>query len=65
MKKDSQLQIKLLIIHGKAKGYLTYLDIHNFLSKKIINSKKMKNIIKMINNMGIQIMNKLPKKKII
>ncbi|QCI27050.1 RNA polymerase sigma factor RpoD [Buchnera aphidicola] len=63
MKKDSQLQIKLLIIHGKAQGYLTYLDIHNFLSKKMIHSKKMKNIIKMINNMGIKIMNTVPKKK--
>ncbi|CAL4318122.1 RNA polymerase sigma factor RpoD [Buchnera aphidicola] len=62
MEYNSQLQIKMLIIHGKNQGYLTYMDIHNFLSKEIINSKQIEDIIQMINDMGIQIIDKTNKK---
>ncbi|WP_343128229.1 RNA polymerase sigma factor RpoD [Buchnera aphidicola (Takecallis taiwana)] len=62
MEQNSQLKIKLLIIHGKAQGYLTYLDIHNFLSKEVIHSNQIEDIIQMINDMGIQVIDKIPKK---
>lgn len=63
MEKNSQLQVKLLIIHGKAQGYLTYLDIHTYLSKEVIHSNQIEDIIQMINDMGIQVVDNIPKKQ--
>ncbi|WP_343182567.1 RNA polymerase sigma factor RpoD [Buchnera aphidicola] len=61
MEQNPQIQIKLLIIHGKAQGYLTYIDIHNFLSQEVIHSEQIEDIIQMINDMGIQVIDKIPK----
>ncbi|QCI25849.1 RNA polymerase sigma factor RpoD [Buchnera aphidicola] len=64
MEKSSQLQIKLLIIHGKAQGYVTYLDIHNYLSEEVIHSHQIEDIIQMIHDMGIQVIDTISKKNI-
>lgn len=58
MKNNSQLQIKILIEQGKKKGYLTYNDVNNYLPEKIITSDKIEDVINMINNMGIQVIEK-------
>ena len=72
MKRNIQVLLKLLIIHGKNQGYLTYIDIYRHLSKDIINSYKIENIIQSIRDMGISIVEKkykqdntLPKKNIL
>lgn len=65
MEQNPQLQIKLLIIHGKAQGYVTYLDIHNYLSEEVIHSDQIEDIIQMMNDMGIQVIDTIPKKDII
>ncbi|CAL4042015.1 RNA polymerase sigma factor RpoD [Buchnera aphidicola (Phyllaphis fagi)] len=55
MKQNPQLKIKILIAHGKKRGYLTYSEIHSHLPKNIIQSEQMENIIQMISDMGIRI----------
>ncbi|WP_343189492.1 RNA polymerase sigma factor RpoD [Buchnera aphidicola] len=58
MKNNSQLQIKTLVNQGKKKGYLTYNDVNDHLPEKIITSDKIEDVINMINNMGIQVIEK-------
>ncbi|BGI51282.1 MAG: RNA polymerase sigma factor RpoD [Buchnera aphidicola (Ceratovacuna japonica)] len=58
MKKNKKYKLKLLITHGKEKGYLTYEEINNHIISHLSNSRKIYNIIKIINKMGIQIINK-------
>ncbi|WP_343154816.1 RNA polymerase sigma factor RpoD [Buchnera aphidicola (Pseudoregma panicola)] len=58
MKKNKKYKLKLLITHGKEKGYLTYEEINDHLPSYLSNSNKIYNIIKIINEMGIQIIDK-------
>ncbi|WP_343184072.1 RNA polymerase sigma factor RpoD [Buchnera aphidicola (Ceratovacuna keduensis)] len=58
MKKNKKYKLKLLITHGKEQGYLTYEEINNFVTLYLSNSNKIYNIIKIINEMGIQIIHK-------
>ncbi|QJC36936.1 RNA polymerase sigma factor RpoD [Enterobacteriaceae endosymbiont of Donacia vulgaris] len=60
MDHNSKSQIKLLIKRGKEKGYLTYSEINDHLPDNIINSDQIKNIIQIINDMGIQVMEEAP-----
>ncbi|WP_367670555.1 RNA polymerase sigma factor RpoD [Sodalis-like secondary symbiont of Drepanosiphum platanoidis] len=60
MEKNSKSQLKLLVKKGKDQGYLTFAEIHDYLPKDIIDSNQIKNIIQMINDMGIQVMEETP-----
>ncbi|QJC35714.1 RNA polymerase sigma factor RpoD [Enterobacteriaceae endosymbiont of Donacia sparganii] len=57
---NSKLQFKLLVNRGKEKGYLTYSEVNDHLPDNIINSDQIKNIIQMINDMGIKVMEEAP-----
>lgn len=60
MEQNPQSQLKLLVTYGKEQGYLTYAEIHDHLPDDIINSDQIEDIIQMINNMGIQVVEKAP-----
>ncbi|QJC37756.1 RNA polymerase sigma factor RpoD [Enterobacteriaceae endosymbiont of Donacia bicoloricornis] len=60
MDHNSKSQLKILITLGKEKGYLTYSEVNDHLPDNIINSHQIKNIIQMINDMGIQVMEEAP-----
>ncbi|PPI86452.1 RNA polymerase sigma factor RpoD [Candidatus Pantoea edessiphila] len=60
MEQNSQSQLKLLITCGKEKGYLTYAEVNDHLPEDITDSNQIKDIIKTINDMGIQVVEKAP-----
>ncbi|AAO26791.1 RNA polymerase sigma factor RpoD [Buchnera aphidicola str. Bp (Baizongia pistaciae)] len=60
MEQNPQSQLKLLVTYGKEQGYLTYSEINDHLSDNIINSDQIEDIIQMINDMGIQVVEKAP-----
>ncbi|XBC44419.1 MAG: RNA polymerase sigma factor RpoD [Buchnera aphidicola (Schlechtendalia peitan)] len=60
MEHNPQLQLKLLVTHGKEQGYLTYAEIHDHLPNDIVNSDQIEDIIQMINDMGIQVVEEAP-----
>ncbi|QJC31671.1 RNA polymerase sigma factor RpoD [Enterobacteriaceae endosymbiont of Donacia tomentosa] len=60
MDHNSKSQFELLVTRGKEQGYLTYSEVNDHLPDNIISSNQIKNIIKMINDMGIQVMEKAP-----
>lgn len=60
MEQNPQLQLKLLVTHGKEQGYLTYTEVHDHLPNDIINSDQIEDIIQMINDMGIQVVEEAP-----
>ncbi|WMC17422.1 MAG: RNA polymerase sigma factor RpoD [Enterobacteriaceae bacterium Cmel21] len=60
---NQQLQIKELINKGKKNGYLLYNEINNLLPLKLKYPEKIKKIIKMINNIGIKVLNSIKKKR--
>ncbi|QJC36525.1 RNA polymerase sigma factor RpoD [Enterobacteriaceae endosymbiont of Donacia simplex] len=62
MDHNSTSQLKLLINRGKEKGYLTYSEINDHLPDNIVSSDQIKNIIQIINDMGIQVMDEAPDK---
>ncbi|WP_075433656.1 RNA polymerase sigma factor RpoD [Buchnera aphidicola] len=55
MKKKNKSQLKLLVSHGKEKGYLTYSEVHDHLPGKFVGSDQIKKIIQMIKSLGIQV----------
>ncbi|QJC37541.1 RNA polymerase sigma factor RpoD [Enterobacteriaceae endosymbiont of Donacia thalassina] len=60
MDHNSKSQLKFLVTRGKEKGYLTYSEINDHLPDNIVSSNQIKNIIQMINDMGIQVMEEAP-----
>ncbi|WP_343188253.1 RNA polymerase sigma factor RpoD [Buchnera aphidicola (Ceratoglyphina bambusae)] len=58
MEKNKKYKLKLLIDHGKEKGYLTYEEINDHLPSSILDTNKIENIIKIINEMGIHVLSK-------
>ena len=62
MIKDSQTQMKSLILKGKEQGYLTYSEINDHLPDDIVETEMVEDIIQMINDMGIQVYDEAPKK---
>ncbi|QCI26602.1 RNA polymerase sigma factor RpoD [Buchnera aphidicola (Thelaxes californica)] len=60
MKQKSQSQLKILVLHGKEQGYLTYSEINDHLPEDLIDSAQIENIIHMINDMGIRVLEKAP-----
>ncbi|MBU2070661.1 MAG: RNA polymerase sigma factor RpoD, partial [Gammaproteobacteria bacterium] len=57
---NPQSQLKLLIIKGKEQGYLTFAEVNDHLPQDIIDSDQIEDIIRMINDMGIQVFETAP-----
>ncbi|UDG81573.1 RNA polymerase sigma factor RpoD [Candidatus Profftia lariciata] len=60
MEHNSESQFKLLVTKGKEQGYLTYSEVNDHLPDDIIDSDQIADIIRMINDMGIQVLEKAP-----
>jgi RNA polymerase primary sigma factor len=57
---SKQSQIKLLIAKGKEQGYLTFAEVNDHLPADIVDSDQIEDIIRMINDMGIQVFERAP-----
>jgi RNA polymerase primary sigma factor len=57
---DGRTRLKLLIVLGKERGYLTYAEINDHLPDDVQDSEQIDGIIGMINDMGIQVYEKAP-----
>ncbi len=57
---SKQSQIKLLIAKGKEQGYLTFSEVNDHLPEDIVDSDQIEDIIRMINDMGIQVFESAP-----
>ena len=57
---SKQSQIKLLIVKGKEQGYLTFAEVNDHLPQDIVDSDQIEDIIRMINDMGIQVFESAP-----
>ena len=57
---SKQSQIKLLIAKGKEQGYLTFAEVNDHLPDDIVDSDQIEDIIRMINDMGIQVFESAP-----
>lgn len=57
---SKQSQIKLLIAKGKEQGYLTFSEVNDHLPADIVDSDQIEDIIRMINDMGIQVFEQAP-----
>ncbi len=60
MAQSKQSQIKLLIAKGKEQGYLTFSEVNDHLPQDIVDSDQIEDIIRMINDMGIQVSESAP-----
>ncbi|MBT1064789.1 RNA polymerase sigma factor RpoD [Bowmanella sp. Y26] len=60
MASNKQSQIKLLIAKGKEQGYLTFAEVNDHLPQDIVDSDQIEDIIRMINDMGIQVFESAP-----
>ncbi|WP_218352293.1 RNA polymerase sigma factor RpoD [Alteromonas lipotrueiana] len=60
MAQSKQSQIKLLIAKGKEQGYLTFAEVNDHLPQDIVDSDQIEDIIRMINDMGIQVSEAAP-----
>ncbi|GAB3030897.1 RNA polymerase sigma factor RpoD [Bowmanella dokdonensis] len=60
MASNKQSQIKLLIAKGKEQGYLTFSEVNDHLPQDIVDSDQIEDIIRMINDMGIQVFESAP-----
>jgi RNA polymerase primary sigma factor len=60
MEQNPQSQLKLLILKGKEQGYLTFAEVNDHLPQEIIDSDQIEDIIRMINDMGIQVCETAP-----
>ncbi len=60
MDQNPQSQLKLLIARGKEQGYLTFAEVNDHLPQEIVDSDQIEDIIRMINDMGIQVFESAP-----
>ncbi|CAM5225211.1 RNA polymerase sigma factor RpoD [Alishewanella longhuensis] len=60
MEQSPESQLKLLILKGKEQGYLTFAEVNDHLPQDIIDSDQIEDIIRMINDMGIQVFESAP-----
>ncbi|OUS32018.1 RNA polymerase sigma factor RpoD [Thalassotalea sp. 42_200_T64] len=60
MSQAPQSRLKELITKGKEQGYLTFAEVNDHLPQDIIDSDQVEDIIRMINDMGIQVFEKAP-----
>ncbi len=57
---SQQSQLKLLIARGKEQGFLTYSEVNDHLPPDIVDPDQVEDIIRMINDMGIQVFETAP-----
>ncbi|WP_241087582.1 RNA polymerase sigma factor RpoD [Candidatus Vondammii sp. HM_W22] len=57
---QQQSQLKQLIAKGKEQGYLTYAEVNDHLPDGIVEPEQIEDIIRMINDMGIQVHESAP-----
>ncbi len=57
---DGRTRLKMLIVLGKERGYLTYAEINDHLPDDVQDSEQIDSIIGMINDMGIQVYEEAP-----
>jgi RNA polymerase primary sigma factor len=57
---EQQSQLKLLIARGKEQGYLTYAEVNDHLPNDIVDPEQIEDIVNMINDMGINVYEKVP-----
>ena len=60
MSKDKKSQLRLLIAHGKQKGYLTYSEVNDTLPDDIVDPEQIEDIVNMISDMGITVYETAP-----
>ncbi len=60
MAQAPQSRLKELITKGKEQGYLTFDQVNDHLPQDIIDSDQVEDIIRMINDMGIQVFENAP-----
>ncbi|CAL4318118.1 RNA polymerase sigma factor RpoD [Buchnera aphidicola] len=60
MDQNPKSRLKKLIKYGKEQGYLTFSEINDHLPEDLSNSERINEIIQMINDMGIQVVDKIP-----
>ena len=58
--KTQQSRLKDLIARGKEQGYLTYSEVNDHLPEDIADPDQVEDIIRMINDMGIQVVEVAP-----
>ena len=58
--KKKQSQLKQLIAKGKEQGFLTYAEVNDHLPDGIVEPEQIEDIIRMINDMGIQVYETAP-----
>ncbi|MEO5342404.1 MAG: RNA polymerase sigma factor RpoD [Gammaproteobacteria bacterium SHHR-1] len=54
-KEEQTSQLKKLISKGKEQGFLTYTEVNDHLPEGIVEPEQIEDIIRMINDMGIQV----------
>ncbi|MCP3666966.1 MAG: RNA polymerase sigma factor RpoD [Gammaproteobacteria bacterium] len=57
---QQQSQLKQLIAKGKEQGFLTYAEVNDHLPDGIVEAEQIEDIIRMINDMGIQVVESAP-----
>jgi len=57
---QQQSQLKQLIAKGKEQGFLTYAEVNDHLPDGIVEPEQIEDIIRMINDMGIQVFETAP-----
>jgi RNA polymerase primary sigma factor len=62
MDQAPQSRLKELITKGKEQGYLTFAQVNDHLPQDIIDSDQVEDIVRMINDMGIQVFETAPDK---
>ena len=60
MDQAPQSRLKELITKGKEQGYLTFAQVNDHLPQDIIDSDQVEDIVRMINDMGIQVFETAP-----
>ncbi|CAL4318033.1 RNA polymerase sigma factor RpoD [Buchnera aphidicola] len=60
MDKKKKSQLKSLIKHGKVQGFLTFSEINDHLPEDMIDSEQIQDILQIINDMGIEVVEKVP-----
>ncbi|MBU0498985.1 MAG: RNA polymerase sigma factor RpoD [Gammaproteobacteria bacterium] len=55
-KEEQTSQLKQLIAKGKEQGFLTYAEVNDHLPEGIVEPDQIEDIIRMINDMGIQVL---------
>ncbi len=57
---SEQSAMKQMILKGKAQGFLTYAEINDHLPEDMHDTDQIESVVKMINDMGIEVFDKVP-----